>query len=241
MVKKKIQKRPSLAAHPWRLCPAGQYYRKGSSVHPYVRTDGTHVNSHHRSGTCAFNPSGKDQLYPEEINEMAKKHFANKLSMPCSKENNKFDLCIAGWTKYWNDIFKELPRLDPNLVKALIQSESTFRERVTYNDKKNKPVAWGLMQIRNPTRRILGDEKGELKDHYLTLTKDDLLNGNVNICAGIRWLFHKRALASNKLKRSATWMEAIIEYKGLDMKKKRDQELFARISNYYERYSKCKE
>jgi hypothetical protein len=240
MAKKKSRKKTSQKAHPWRLCPAGQYYRSASVVHSYTRSDGTHVNGHTRSETCAFNPSGKDQLYPDEINELAKRHFTNKLEMPCQNGNKKFDLNIAGWTKYWNDIFKESPRLDPNLVKALIESESTFREEVTNKDKRGRPVAWGLLQLRNLTRRILGDERGELKDHYLTLTKEDLLDGNANICAGVRWLFHKRTLASSKLKRPASWMEAIIEYKGLDLRKKRDQELLKRISSFYEKYSKCK-
>lgn len=45
---------------------------------------------------------------------------------------------------------------------------------------------------------------------------------------------------NDKLKRPASWMEAIIEYKGLDLRKKRDQELLKRISNFYEKYSKCK-
>lgn len=240
MPKNKIRKKINKVAHPWRLCPAGQYFRNATFVHSYTRKDGTHVSGHTRSETCALNPSGKDQLYPDEINEIAERYFSDKLDMPCPNGFKKFDLNIAGWTKYWNDIFKETPPLDPNLIKALIESESTFLERNTHKGKNGRIDAWGLLQLRNLTRKILGDEKGELKDHYLTLTKDDLLKGNVNICAGIRWLFHKRLLASRKLKRSATWMEAIAEYKGLDLNKKRDQELLQRITSFYERYSKCK-
>lgn len=51
------------------------------------------------------------------------------------------------------------------------------------------------MQITDQTRKILADEKGEVKDHYLTLTSADASNPDVAICAAIRWLFHKRETA----------------------------------------------
>jgi hypothetical protein len=70
------------------------------------------------------------------------------------------------------------------------------------------------MQITNDTRKILGDENGELKDHYLTLTREDVDDPSNNICAGIRWLFRKQAIASSRLKRTATWEEAVAEFKG---------------------------
>jgi hypothetical protein len=34
-----------------------------------------------------------------------------------------------------------------------------------------------------------------------------------SIAAGIRWLFHKKRLASGKLGREATWEEGIADYK----------------------------
>lgn len=67
----------------------------------------------------------------------------------------------------------------------------------------------------NKTRKILGDEKGELKDHYLTLTRDDLNDPNLNICAGVRWLFQKAKIASSLKGREATWEEAVAEFKGV--------------------------
>lgn len=36
----------------------------------------------------------------------------------------------------------------------------------------------------------------------------------MSICAGTRWLFHKQRLASDDLKREATWIEAVEKYKG---------------------------
>ncbi len=36
---------------------------------------------------------------------------------------------------------------------------------------------------------------------------------NQNICAGIRWLFRKMETASAKLRRQASWIETVAEYK----------------------------
>lgn len=96
------------------------------------------------------------------------------------------------------------------------------------------------MQITNKTRKILGNEKGELKDHFLTLTREDLKDPSNNICAGIRWLFRKKAIASDLLKRNATWEEAIAEFKGTrTVSKKRAAELINEFNNRYEVLKKC--
>ena len=57
------------------------------------------------------------------------------------------------------------------------------------------------------------DEKGEIKNHLIDLDQKDMYNPNANICAGIRWLFRKKETASARLKRVATWEEAVAEYK----------------------------
>ena len=115
--------------------------------------------------------------------------------------------------QYWNEVLKPDHPLDPNVVKALIASESAFSPE-KLNDKKNSNSARGLMQITNDTRKFL-DDGAELKDHYVTVTKKDLNDPGVNICAGIRWLFRKKEIASTvRLKREATWVEAVEEYKG---------------------------
>jgi len=49
--------------------------------------------------------------------------------------------------------------LDPNLVKALIASESGF-EPTQLANKKNSNSARGLMQVTNDSRKLLGG------DHY---------------------------------------------------------------------------
>src|SRR3989338_3883038 len=98
--------------HPWRLCPAGQNYREGTMVSTYTKRDGTVVRSHSRKNTCANNPSGKDQLYPEEMKEMARRYFQKFKNRPLGtlfrfkEKGNLYDHLIHGWVKYWNDILK---------------------------------------------------------------------------------------------------------------------------------------
>ena len=70
------------------------------------------------------------------------------------------------------------------------------------------------MQITDETRKIMADETGELKEHFLTLTKDDVKVPEIAAAASVRWLFHKKELAGGYLKREASWEEAVAEYKG---------------------------
>lgn len=132
--------------------------------------------------------------------------------------------------------------LDPNLIKALIASESSFKpSKLAKNTDPNS--ARGLMQITNATRKILGDENGELKDHVIIVTRADLNDPGSNICAGIRWLFQKRALASHELGRPASWEEAAAHYKGIlrDLNKgqARAKELMNRFLNQFNEFKKC--
>lgn len=233
--------------HPWRLCPPGKHWVREHSMHipPSKKNPGGSTTIRHAH--CADSPTGKDQLYPDEIQEMGEQNFSKIQNKPCSIDlgfskkykGDQFDELIAGWTKYWNDIFKsELP-LDPNIVKALIASESGFNPQKLAN-KKDKDSARGLMQVTNSTRKILADEKGELKDHYLTLTREDLNDPSNNICAGIRWLFRKREIASDLLGRTASWEETIEEFKGArSTTKVRAKELIARFNEYLGKLKKC--
>ncbi|OFZ81315.1 MAG: hypothetical protein A2583_10330 [Bdellovibrionales bacterium RIFOXYD1_FULL_53_11] len=191
-----------------------------SEAHPAGYTTTRHAH-------CASNPTGRDQLYPDEIQDIANKNFSKIKDKPCPlplkfPNGSKFDHFIAGWVRYWNDVFKPDDPLDPNLVKALIASESSFYPD-KLADKKRQSSARGLMQITNDTRKIIGDEKGEIKDHYLTVTRQELNDPGVNICAGIRWLFHK------------------FEYKGClkATDKKRANEIMNIFRDYLEAYRKC--
>jgi len=111
--------------------------------------------------------------------------------------------------------------LDPNLVKALIASESSFRPELnTPTNRKKLGFARGLMQLTDDTISKLSDQKTELKDHFINLTAAEAMDPSANICAGVRWLFMKRAGAKErfvkaKLDHVVTWDDAVAEYKGV--------------------------
>ena len=231
--------------HPWRLCPTGEHWVRTHNMHVPPSKEHPEGYDTIRHAHCARNPSGKDQLYLDEILEISDKNFSNAQPKPCplelkfEKNGSKFDDLIAGWTKYWNDVLSPTEFLEPNLVKALIASESSFKPEILA-DPKDPNSARGLMQLLNSTRKILGNEKGELINHFVTVSREDLNNSSVNICAGIRWLFNKRKLTSSRLGRDATWEEGVFEYKGgRTVTKKRMQELMDTFSGYLEVYKKC--
>jgi soluble lytic murein transglycosylase-like protein len=161
------------------------------------------------------------------------------LDLEFKGKGNQYDDLIAGWVAYWNDIFPSKTPLDPNLVKALISTESGFNPNVLAN-KKNQNSARGLMQLTNDTRKILGDEKEELKEHFVSVTRKELNDPSINICAGVRWLHHKRKLLPSKLKREATWEETINAYKGgSTVTPERAKELLGRVYENLEVLKKC--
>lgn len=248
-MKKKTTKKAikAKAIHHWRICPAGEHWVRTHSLHvppSKKKPEGTITT---RRSHCARNPTGKDQLYPDEILEIAERNFSKVKQKPCSldlgfkEKGNLYDALIAGWTQYWNDVLQPQIRLEPNIVKALIASESSFNSNMLAN-KKNSNSARGLMQILNSTRKTLGDEKGELQDHFLTITKSELNNPETNICAGIRWLFQKQKLASSFLGREASWEEAVMNYKGKLKSKPTDPEAEKQrniFNGYLNRLEKC--
>jgi hypothetical protein len=127
--------------------------------------------------------------------------------------DRKYDDLINGWCAYWNDTLNPIEPLHPNFVKALIATESSFQE----NPKRtSKRPAIGLMQIMPKTIHLLSSQSKELKDHFLELTEKDVLDPNVNICAGIRWLYRKYELSKMKNK---TWLAVLENYKGISAQK----------------------
>jgi hypothetical protein len=206
--------------HKWRLCPYGEHWVK---EHSKTIKEKEYV----WSGHCALNPSGKDQLYPEEILEIEKKYFnrikggpsiAPSIASWKFENRDKYDHLIKGWTRYWNDVFESADPLDPDFVKALIASESSFEEGAI-NKNGARSSARGLTQLIDQTIKVLGDDKGELKDHFVIITHEQALNPSLNICAAVRWLFRKKETASARLKRAATWDEVMMEYKAVLSKK----------------------
>jgi hypothetical protein len=131
--------------HDWRKCPFKQHavtehtnHYKPSKAHP----EGSQTIIH---ATCAINKSGKDELRFEEIQIITEHHIkildvqGSELKYGVKKflakfgNGDDFDKEILGWTKYWNEVlltfYKEddmSEPLDPNIVKALIASESGF-------------------------------------------------------------------------------------------------------------------
>lgn len=237
---------PTPPIHPWRICPYGEHWVKTHPLHVPPSKSHPEGSITIRQEHCARNPSGKDQLYSEEIQEIANQNFSNVKNKPFSIDlgypnmGSNYDDLIAGWVQYWSDILKPDEPLDPNLVKALIASESRFEPTLLAN-KKNSNSARGLTQITNDTRKILDGYNGDLKDHLITLTKEELNEPNANICAGVRWLFEKERLASVHLKRTASWIETAWEYKGVKRAKtKKEAEKIKKIfSDFYEELQRC--
>jgi len=138
----------------------------------------------------------------------------NKLDFP---SGNQYDTIIAVWTDYFNQKFNTIPPLHPNVVKALIASESGFQ-----SDPPGNKVARGIAQITKQTFKTLQDPNGEAKDFiFYKIRQKDLLDPDIAIPLAIRWLFRKKAMATQKLKRASTTEELILEYKGL-LKSKTD-------------------
>lgn len=210
-------------AHPWRNCPLGYFFvqehKRLTSVSDKNPSGFTSVREH-----CRRNPSGKDQLYPDEIILISNSGVAASANQKIGQlkepgNANNFDGLIKLWTKYWNDILSPKELLDPNVVKALFFSESSFNLKVKDQRLSKNNFARGPMQITDDTRKILADEKGELENHFMTLTANDVRKPELAIAAATRWLFHKKDLASTFLKREATWEEAVAHYKGYLRKK----------------------
>ena len=61
--------------HPWRLCPYGEHWIRTHELHipPNKKSPNGSLTIRHEH--CARNPSGKDQHYPDEIQEIAQKNF----------------------------------------------------------------------------------------------------------------------------------------------------------------------
>jgi hypothetical protein len=198
-----------------------------------------------QDGHCRSNPSGKDQIYTQELARIAEKHFGRIKKLPTpddlgSDDGNKYDRLIAGWTRYWNEVLAPSEPLDSNLVKALIKTESEFDKEAKVRIRPGN-FARGLMQITDETIKILKDEKGELKEYLVNIDQDDAFDPNLNIAAGTRWLFHKKHLLEKRLRRTVTWEEAVMEYKAYTRDlKKRDKSALRQREKFLTLYRRLK-
>lgn len=222
--------------HRWRLCSLGKHYVREHKEHipPSKKHPEGEVIVRHAH--CANNPPHKnkkgedepqDALSIDELHTIADAYFSNLLGPPKAHvfkypRADEFDQHIRGWTLYWNEVFEPKDLLDPNLVKALIASESSFKpEQNTPNHNKKIGYARGLMQITDETIRILHGHEVGLKNHFIYIIHKDANDPSANICAGIRWLFLKRAGAKERYINAGvydhivTWDDAVAEYKGV--------------------------
>ena len=202
--------------HPWRLCPLGKFYRGKHKQSSYVRSNGVVVSGSIHPNECVVNKTGKDQIYSEELQEIAARHFPQLSGLPAANDlkypnGNKFDSLIRGWTKYWNEILNPKEPLDPDLVKALIATESGF-DPDPKKPKKDILKARGLMQVTNQSRKLLAGAGSDLKDHFVHVDLDDMTDPNLNIACGIRWLFRKKEIVDSRNK-TATWIDGVMAYK----------------------------
>jgi hypothetical protein len=235
LTEKPQKKSPENKVHPWRMCPEGQHW---------VRDHSRSTATHGVHGYCRHNRGGKDEIEAFEIDAIAYKYFEKLKGAPCAKalgfsQGSKFDSLIRGWTKYWNEVLNEADPIDPDLVKAIIATESGFRVRAVNKGNKIIGKALGLMQVTEQSWRILKDEHGELKDHFVVLEHNELFQANQNICAGVRWLYRKRQATSSKLGRRATWLETVANYKGY-LKAFQKNPKHKKMGELVERYEKLK-
>ncbi len=160
----------------------------------------------------------KKILYPEK----------GKLLLP---DEDKYDDYIATWVDYFNKKLNLKTPLDPDMIKALIASESTFKPNAV--NKK----ATGLTQITTGTLKILQDLGGETKDFvFKDIRRKDLVDPNVSVATGVRWLAYKKQYAEKILKRSVTSDEVIQVYKGiLNDKSKNAKKIMKDYREFYEK------
>lgn len=154
-----------------------------------------------------------------------------KLLLP---DEDKYDEYIAVWVDYFNKKLNLKPPIDPDMVKALIASESTFNP-----DAVNKK-ATGLSQITTETLEILQNLRGEAKDFvFKDIRKKDLKDPNVSVALGVRWLAYKKQYAEKILKRTVTSDEVIQVYKGiLNDKSETAKDIMKKYRAFYEKLKK---
>ncbi len=127
----------------------------------------------------------KDLAYPTK-GKLTKKY----------KNADNYDDIIAVWTDYFNKKFNANPPLDPDVLKALISSESDFHPDPTGNRK----IAIGIAQITKQTLKILQDPDGEAKEFiFKNIRQKDLKDPNISIPMAVRWLQRKKETATSKL------------------------------------------
>lgn len=121
--KSSASKKTRVRAHPWRVKPS---QKNPSGV--------TIVDEHSRRLPGTY--LDEKEIY-KITNGYSLKKILNPSSNPLNRpDENKYNDLIGIWTHYFNNLFAVKPPLDPDMIKALIGSESDFRL-----DPKNPDIA----------------------------------------------------------------------------------------------------
>lgn len=100
--KNHVEEQSKDKVHPWRLCPAGEHWVQTHQMHVPPSKEHPEGYETTRHAHCARNPSGKDVLFPDEIEKISEQNFKNVEPKPCSIElkfgenGSKYDDLIAG-------------------------------------------------------------------------------------------------------------------------------------------------
>lgn len=201
MAKKSLKKIATVREHPMHV-PVSEKNPTGITIRDrhLRRLTGTYLDAAEIESIFK-NYDRKGIVYP------AKKKLTEKY-----KSADDYDEIIAVWTDYFNKKFNVDPPLDPDVVKALISSESDFNP----DPPGNRKIAIGIAQITKKTLKILQDPNGEAKEFiFKEIRQKDLKDPNLSIPTAVRWLQRKNETAASKLKRTPSHEEVILEYKGL--------------------------
>ena len=174
--KRQLESKPQPAkkVHPWRPCPLGQHWVIAHPKHKTSKRGRAYVQD--VKGHCRENRSRKDQLYRDDIHEVAARHFS-KLTGPPALDNfafkakgNRYDHLIRGWTRYWNEVLRPADPLDPDVVKALIavrllKSPKELRDHfINLNEKEiadakaGQPLSWreAIIKYKVASAKLIG-------------------------------------------------------------------------------------
>lgn len=200
----------------FKVCPPGEIFVRSSLVEEHLRS-GSAVDAHFRASHCREVEDPLANILNASEIKFVSSRFLDKavgsIELPYMGMNERdhiYDQLIIGWTDYWNRVLEAMPPLEPSVVKALLVSESSLHPKAKASGKN---PARGLAQLMPLTIKALGGFRMELKDHLILIEPDDIFDPAVSISAGIRWLHQKRVTATRRLKRQATWEEAVAEYK----------------------------
>ena len=222
--------------HKWRKCPLGYHWRNSSIVDKHERKKAT-VKEHYRKGTCVKNRSRKDTLYADEFYLICNSYFKKrKIKVSTNKlgyrKGSEFDHIIDGWVAYWNEILKPKILLDPDFVKVMIATESSFNIKAKAYAGKKAGYARELMQVTDRTLKFLKGHKTEARNHLVILDEDDMTDPILNIAAGVRWLYRKKEIADSRYKSESSWLRSVMLYKGYRTMNHKQVKKFIRL---YER------